>query len=125
HLLEVDRADDMTQEDLQQSVTSALRADPATEAYEVRVQADETGKVRLEGTVQSWAERQLCARVVSGVRGVTKLVNAINVNHLTARDDAEIVEEIQQRLRWHILIDDERIEVACREGDVRLSGTVG
>lgn len=124
---QIEVAPDSTQSlaQLRESVEEALRIDPATDAYEVRVEVRPDGKVELEGRVQSWAERELCERVAKGVAGVTAVDNSIELHYLTSRPDDEICHEVESRLHWDVLVDDGLITVACDDGAVRLSGTVG
>lgn len=116
---------DITARQLRKDLENALFLDPATDAYEVSVEADGQGRVTLSGRVESWAERELCARVAKSVRGVTAIDNRIEVQYRAERPDAEICSEVQGRLRWHVLVDDGLIDVACTDGVVGLSGTVG
>lgn len=125
HLLQVKRPRDMSAAELKASITAALTTDPATDAHEVRVSTDQQGAALLAGTVQSWAERHLCATVVAGVAGVSSIDNQIDVDHRAVRKDDEIEKEIAARLRWNILVDDGLIVVQCTDGHVRLFGTVG
>lgn len=37
-------------------------------------------------------------------------------DYLASRSDAEIVHDVKQRLRWHLLIDGGLIDVACDDG---------
>ncbi len=123
--IDVTPPDDLSAAEIERSVERALLTDPATDSYEVDVSVATGGVVTLSGTVQSWAERSLAEHVAAGVTGVTKVVNTITVDYRTNRTDAEIVNDVQQRLRWHVLIDDGLIDVTCKDGKLELSGTVG
>lgn len=116
---------DLDQQELRSRVAAALEADPATDRHEVRVAAEPDGTVTLAGEVQSWAERELCETVAKGVTGVTRVDNQIEVRFLAERPDGEIADEVMQLLHWHTLIDDGLVHVACRDGEVILSGSVG
>ncbi len=111
--------------DVQTLVTQALLTDPATDSYEVEVIGEPGGEIALRGQVQSWAERDLCERVAKAVAGVTAVQNDITVAPAASRPDHEIRNEVEQRLRWHLLVDDGLIDVACEDGTVTLTGTVG
>lgn len=111
--------------ELRQAVDHALLLDPATDSYELTVTSHPGGRIELDGTVQSWAERELCARVAKGVDGVTELVNAITLAPATRRPDDELRHDVAQRLHWDLFVDDGLLEVHCDDGVVRLSGTVG
>lgn len=114
------RSDDALEDD----VEAALKADPVTESYEVTASV-ENGAVTLRGIVDSWTEKQLAGNVARGVRGVSELNNEIEVDLTLLRDDEEVEEEVQEVLRWDVLIDSGLIDVAAEEGHVTLAGVVG
>ncbi len=116
----VERSDSRIADD----VTTALGANPATESFDVRVRVDD-GVVTLQGTVESWQEKQLSERVAKGVIGVRSVVNNIDVEYTVERTDADIAADIREALRWDVRIDDALIDVAVDDGNVTLSGTVG
>lgn len=109
---------------LAERVRDALLLDPATELYEVDVSAS-SGVITLTGTVDSWAERDLCRVVASGVTGVRDIENRITLEDDTDRSDPEIRRDILHSLDWSILVDDGLIQVEVKDGAVTLSGVVG
>ncbi len=109
---------------LEKDVNAALLSDPATDSYEVTVNAD-NGHVTLNGTVESWQEKQLSEFVAKGVLGVKSVKNNITVNYAVNRPDYEIREDIEQSMKNDIRIDDALIDVTVKNGEVKLSGTVG
>jgi osmotically-inducible protein OsmY len=122
--VEVSPALALSDQDIRKEVLQALVEDPATDSYEVQVTVNGQ-RVQLAGTVDSWAERELCETVAKGVKGVAAVDNLIVVDYKTPRADSEIEQDIEQRLRWNALVDDGLIEVAVTGGKVSLSGTVG
>jgi len=110
--------------ELRADVIEALAEDPATHAWEIGVAVDD-GKVKLDGRVDSYAERELAETVAKGVRGVRGIDNQISVDWLTRQTDSEIQNEIEQRLRWDTHVDSALIDVAVKDGNVTLSGAVG
>jgi osmotically-inducible protein OsmY len=114
------RSDD----ELAQDIRDALLYDPATDSYEVSVDVN-NGVVELEGTVNSWQEKQLAGYVAKGVRGVKILENDIDVNFTADRSDFEIEKEVEQALHHDVRVDDALIEVDVNKGKVKLSGTIG
>lgn len=110
---------------LKRDVEAALLADPATESYELRVDATDAGKVTLRGTADSWQEYHLAEKVAMSVAGVTDVVNDIDVAYESGRSDAEIRGEIESALGWDTLVDHALIRVQVNDGAVALSGTVG
>lgn len=113
-----------TDEDIQNAVTNKLLNDPATDSYEVNVKVSD-GTVTLTGTVQSWAEKELCSTVAKGVRGVREIKNDISINYETDRSDIEIKRDVEGRLANDVRVDDYLINVEVKDGKVLLSGTVG
>lgn len=112
-------------EQIETAVEHAWRINPATEAYEISVDARKGGAVVLTGAVDSWAEKDLAEQIAKKVAGVTEIKNDIVVEYAAKRDDPEIQAEVEERLRWNVLVDDGLIDVRVQEGDVYLSGTVG
>lgn len=107
-----------------EDVREALAADPATELREVRVSAD-GGRVTLEATVSSLAERDLTVQTVEGVRGVTEIDNLMQVRHSQQRPDRELQEELQRLIDSSVEIDDADIKVEVRDGKALARGFVG
>ncbi len=110
--------------DIRDGIEDALRLDPATESWEIGVAVDD-GAVTLTGTVESWQEKQLAAKVAKGITGVRSLRNDIAVDYQETRPDDEIRADIHAALDWDRLVDDRLIEVVVRNGKARLSGVVG
>ncbi len=107
-------------------VRTALTNDPAADAYEITVRADDRGKVTLSGTVDSWQETKLAETVAKGVAGVTDVENDLKIDYGAGiRRDSEIRTEIERRLYWDVLVDSGLIEVEVDDGKVALSGIVG
>jgi osmotically-inducible protein OsmY len=108
-------------------VRSALTADPATDEYEVAVDADSAGKVTLTGAVDSHAEKMLVSNVAMTVPGVSAIDNRLDVEEpVTYGAEKELGEQIRGRLRWDVRVNDSLISVLAREGGrITLSGTVG
>lgn len=123
-LIEVAPSTERTDTQIQQDVSNALLQDPATESWEIGVGVED-GVVKLAGIVDSWHEKQLAARVASGVDGVREVENRIDIEYDTLRSDHEIEQEIEQTLLWDTRVDDALIKVGVQDGEVLLSGTVG
>ncbi|NBC82185.1 MAG: BON domain-containing protein [Bacteroidetes bacterium] len=109
---------------LEKDVNEALLYDPATDSYEINTKV-KNGVVSLDGTVQSWQEKELAAHVVKSVKGVKQLENNIIVNYTSNRKDYEIQKEIEQALQNDVRVDDALIEVEVNDGHVNLEGAVG
>lgn len=115
---------DRSDEDIEKDVRHALVYDPATDSYDVDVSVN-NGVVTLKGTVDSWQEKQLCAVVAKGVKGVRDIENDIVAEYKETRSDKEIKAEVEGRLEWDVWVDDILIDVEVKDGNVTLSGTVG
>jgi len=109
---------------LRRDVEWALVNDPAADSYEVTVSATD-GVVTLGGTVDSWQEKQLVARVVEGVKGVKDIQNLITFDVPADRPDTELAAEIRSRLKWNAWVDDGLVKVTVADGKATLTGTVG
>jgi Predicted periplasmic or secreted lipoprotein len=112
-------------EDVETAIRDALLANPMTESFQVTVDVEPNGVVRLSGNVDSWGERQLAAYVAKSVAGITELHNDLNVNFVASRPDTELTVEIQGLIEWDAHIGDSDISVSVRGGIAQLSGTVG
>lgn len=123
--LVVKPSNDLLPSDLENQISDALLYDDVTERYEIKTTVDSKGTVTLQGTVDSWKEKQFAAEVVSGVEGVTARKNELEVDHKSERSDAEIRAEIVRGLEWNTLVDDSLINVRVKKGEVTLSGLVG
>lgn len=110
--------------EVRSDVVDALAANPATESWEVEVTATD-GVVKLTGSVDSWYEKQLAAKIARSVRGVTEIDNQLALEYEDDRPDPEIAAEIREKLRWDALVDDALVSVAVDDNEVTLTGTVG
>ncbi len=113
------RSDAIVKKDVQE----ALHADPATDAYELKVNVG-GGVVTLHGAVDSWREDQLARKVAKSVDGVLDVEDAMSVNLMTPRSDGEIQSEIARSLDWDVRVDDRLLQVDVEDGGVRLVGVV-
>lgn len=113
-----------TDAEIAADIEAAWLSDAATDSYEVRVEVVD-GHAVLKGEVDSWQERDLCASVAKGVRGVRALTSEIDVAYAGDRSDFEIEKDVAAAMRWSVLIDDALIDVTVRDSAVHLSGTVG
>lgn len=109
---------------VKRSVETALLVDPAADSYEIDVSV-RNGTVTLEGTVQSYQERQLCEQVALSVKGVRAIKNSIAIQYSQERPDSEMRAEIERRLESNVWVDDSLVEVAVKDAEVALSGKVG
>jgi osmotically-inducible protein OsmY len=111
-------------EDIRKDIMTALLQDPATASYQVAVSV-QNAVATLSGSVGSYAEKQLAARIAKGVKGVKELRNEVTINYLAKRTDPEIAADIKARLQWDIWINGGQINPVVKDGNVTLTGTVG
>jgi osmotically-inducible protein OsmY len=83
------------------------------------------GMVTLFGTVDSWQENRLSARVATSVKGVKAVTNELTVKPKAKRPDDEIAADIRRRLAADVWVGEQLVDVTVKEGEVTLSGTVG
>ena len=113
----------VTDRDIFNRINAALKEDPAVEAADVTPAVD-TGVATLAGTVNSRAEKRIAGRLVRGVKGVQRVNNELSVRTPVERSDAEIREDIRNRLDWDLWLDAGLVRVEVNDGVVELVGTV-
>ena len=111
-------------EDIRKDILAALQQDPATESYQVAVSVQDA-VATLTGSVGSYAEKQLAARIAKGVKGVKEVRNDVTINYLAKRTDPEIAADVKARLQWDIWINGGLINPVVKDGKVTLTGTIG
>ncbi len=110
--------------EIARDIKQALIHDPLSESWEITTSV-ENGHVTLTGAADSWAEREAIGRIAKGVRGVVSLENNLAISYRIDREDTEMEEEIEKKLRWNALVDDSLIEVEVQDDQAFLTGTVG
>ena len=110
--------------DIRTDILTALKQDPATESYKVAVSVEDAAAT-LSGSVGSYAEQQLVARIAKGVKGVKEVRNSVTINYAAKRTDQEIAADLKSRFQWDIWINGGQINPVVKDGNVTLSGTIG
>ena len=110
--------------DIRKDILTALTQDPATESYQVPVSVQDA-VVTLTGSVGSYPEKQLAARIAKGVKGVKEVRNDVTINYLAKRTDPEIAADVKSRLQWDIWINGGLVNPVVKDGKVTLTGTIG
>ncbi|OON69955.1 BON domain-containing protein [Hymenobacter sp. CRA2] len=113
-----------------QQVAAALARDAYVGHYAFLV-AVHDGKVRLDGTVPSYANQARAAEVAAGIRGVAAVENYVAVQQAprpgqlfhVPEPDAALAERIRSHFFWSARLHDQEINVQVRDGQVTLSGT--
>ena len=116
----VSRLDD----DVRKDILAALTQDPATDSYQVAASVKD-GVVTLTGSLGSYPEKQLAARICEGVKGIKEVHNDVTIKYQAKRTDAEIDADVESRLRWDIWINGDLVSATVKDGKVTLTGTVG
>ena len=111
-------------EDIRKDILAVLLEDPATESYQVAVSVQDA-VATLTGSVGSYAEEQLAARIAKGIKGVKEVRNDVTINYLAKRTDPEIGSDIKSRLQWDIWINGGLVNPVVKDGKVTLTGTIG
>jgi osmotically-inducible protein OsmY len=110
--------------DIRKDILAVLLEDPATESYQVAVSVQDA-VATLTGSVGSYAEKQLAARIAKGIKGVKEVRNDVTINYLSKRTDPEIASDIKARLQWDIWINGGLVNPVVKDGNVTLTGTIG
>jgi osmotically-inducible protein OsmY len=115
-----------TRSDIQikKDIEEAFLFNPATETYEITVQVD-AFKAILNGRVDSRREKVLAETLAKGVKGVIAVHNDIEVKETEDRSDPAILADVEQTLKWDVLVDHGLIDIRVKNGTVILTGTVG
>ena len=82
------------------------------------------GDITLSGKVRIYPNRDRAQEIAEGVRGVTTVINRIEVDPITQRSDAEIKESVQSSLAADGGTAGLGIRVTVAEGEVTLKGDV-
>ena len=111
---------------LELKVRQAVLRDPTLEKKEITPVA-RNGIVRLYGNVDSYFERDYCARMLSSIPGIIDIKNFIAVIAPPQpwKDDDEIRADIEFDLQWIAQLRDDSVAVKVDNGIATLSGRVG
>jgi osmotically-inducible protein OsmY len=109
---------------LARRVKDALHANAATEDFQISARA-KNGVVTLKGNVHSYEEWAAAERMASRTRGVVRVDNQIEMDSPTQRADEELAHDVQERLRWDVLVEGRLDQTQVKAGKVFLRGVVG
>lgn len=114
-----------TNADLQKDVYEELKWDSRINEGDIGVSVN-NGIVTLSGTIPSYAEKWAAEEATKSVKGVTAVVNKIDVklagSHI--RDDQDIAKAALDAIKWNVWVPEESIKIMVEEGWVTLSGKV-
>ena len=111
-------------EAIARDVRDNLAQIPPDRGLDVSVSVDR-GIVTLKGTADSWVLSRLAVYQAMSIKGVSEVVNQIDVKTRLERDDPDIALDVKRRLAADLYVDDALIEVTVKDGRVTLEGIVG
>ena len=111
-------------EDLERNIRNSLLANPITENYQIDLKIN-GGDVVLSGSVDTWQEKKAAQMVVESIKGVKSVKNDLSVNFGDMISDAEILPEIERRIKMDPKLFGGLVKVAVKDAKVKLSGFVG
>ena len=79
--------------------------------------------VTLTGTVDSYWEKYLAENIASSARGISDVVNLLDVELAKSLEDVDIQTDIEDALKRSGLVDEKNIHVSVHNGVATLTGT--
>jgi len=111
-------------EAIARDVRASLAQFPPDRGLDVSVSVDRD-IVTLKGVADSWVLSRVAVYQAMSIKGVSKVVNQIDVKTRLERDDPDIALDVKRRLAADLYVDDALIEVTVKDGQVTLEGIVG
>ena len=110
---------------LRQHVEDELLWDPSLPAASIGV-AVRDAVVTLTGKVETYAQKQAAAELVSHIRGVRAVADELEVRLAaeSQRSDDDMAHRIDSIFTWNATIPRDRIQVQVKQGWVTLEGSV-
>lgn len=113
-----------TNEQLEQYVQNVLRWDPVVDQEQITARVLNE-KVFLNGEVDTYYEKQRAQEIVSNVKGVANVHNALVVNSdWEWKSDKAIREDIESEFLWNTFIDQENLRVSVKQARAIIGGKV-
>ena len=112
-----------TDTEIQSRIETALNYNPNLKVSAIDVSV-ENGTVRLEGSVDAYWKKLLVEELVTGIEGVSGVINKLSILPSPSVSDATIAEAILAAMTRNKWIDVDAIEVQVENGVVTLAGTV-
>ncbi len=115
----------MNDKQLRQRVVDELDFDPAIDATNIGVAA-ENGVVTLSGHVPNYAQKWAAERAAWRAKGVKAIAEELQVRLGSdgKHKDDEIAHRALNVLAWNVMVPDDSIHVKVQDGWVTLTGTV-
>lgn len=110
-------------EEIARHLWDAYEQDPTIDNRVIRIRVHD-GQVRLEGEVDSVITRKLAGVIAWWIPGVREVDNQLAVSNTEGEGDVWILETIDVVLDKDFLLDRGDIMFSCKDGVVRLTGSV-
>lgn len=110
-------------EDIAHKIVNSMKWNTRIDDSDITVEARE-GIVTLNGRVFSFWEKFEAEDIASHTHGVIGVVNMLGVKLRKTVEDEEIERDIRKAFERSILLDEDKLEIECNRGEVRLSGSV-
>lgn len=110
---------------IQKDVMDELKWQPFLNSSEIGV-AVKNGIVTLSGIVDTYAKKLSAEQATKNVLGVKAVAEDIQVGISPSyrRTDAEIAEAVYNALKWHTVVQEDKIKIKVEDGIVKLEGIV-
>ena len=110
---------------IQKDVMEELQWQPFLHSSEIGV-AVKNGIVTLSGIVDTYSKKIAAEKAVKKVAGVKAIAEDIQVgvSPIYRKTDAEVAEAILNALKWHSVIQEDKIKIKVEDGIVKLEGEV-
>lgn len=108
---------------VQKDVLEQLRWEPFLNAAEIGVSV-KNGVVTLSGQVDSYSKKIAAERAAKRVAGVKALAEDIQIGVSLSykKTDAEIAEAVLNALKWHTMVQEDKLKIKVENGVVTLEG---
>jgi len=108
---------------IQKDVMEELQWQPFLHSSEIGV-AVKNGIVTLSGIVDTYSKKIAAEKAVKKVAGVKAIAEDIQVgvSPIYRKTDAEVAEAILNALKWHSVIQEDKIKIKVEDGIVKLEG---
>ncbi|WP_454062344.1 BON domain-containing protein [Candidatus Nitrospira salsa] len=124
NLIKVRSTDPANDEALERRVQNAFNQHPMIDRYDLIVMA-RNGTISIEGYLQSPTEILEAVRTAATVKGVTKVLNYLEIKSSSMqKSDEEIWEDIRRSIWWDPRLYDQDITIVVDDGVITLTGKV-
>jgi len=119
----VELKDQPTDAEIKKNVKIALELNASIDATKIEVEVY-SKIVKLRGTVNSFWKKEIAENVTSEVKGVTDVINEINIIPTENIFDKMIAKNITSILERFYNVNPDNLDIFVKDGKVRVSGRV-